>query len=203
MKDFFAKAVILDQDCYVVDLTRQSDNVLKVEILTSPYEDDLKYVVNGVDKILKKEEIRYFCLKKKNRNQKLPYLAVNLENYPAFIKGIDNCECVFASLSECNKPWVLFLETKYCLEKNIKEYCKKAFSQMENILKKLENENLVDRNKKRIYFSYSAPGYDELAPFNSFIYTQDELTEIKKQGINLLYYNTILIAAGNALQAPT
>ena len=80
------------------------------------------------------------------------YLAVNLEEYPAFIKGIQNCECVFNALVEQGKSWILFLELKYCDADNIEGYVFKAYSQMRETLGKLAVMQLVDVTAKNIYF---------------------------------------------------
>ena len=176
---------MLDCDCYVADYTESTENEKGVVIYTSPILD-----------------IPCFHLKKKNQ-QHLPYLAINLEKYAQFVKGIENCECIFYSLGDVKKPWILFLETKYVHKaENIDNHSSKAFFQMKATLEKTEKLGLIDRDATRIYFVYSTPGYEEIDPFNSFKFTQDFLLGIKDEGINLLGSNSILIATPSYLQIP-
>ncbi|MDE6310503.1 MAG: hypothetical protein K2L96_01630 [Muribaculaceae bacterium] len=185
MINYFRNSAILNCDCYVADYTNSTGNARGVEISTSPFDD-----------------IDYFHLKKKISDQNLPYLAVNLEKYPAFIKGIENCECVFSSLSEAKKTWILMLETKYCEAHNIEDYTIKACSQMEETLCKLEKLNLTSRTQKRVYFAFSIPEHSDKAPFGAFTLSQDYGLKMKEKGIHVLGYNTVLIATASFLQIP-
>ncbi len=185
MVDYFKDSAILNCDCFVADYTNATGNERGVEISTEPFDD-----------------ISYFHLKKKNSGQNLPYLAVNLERYPAFIKGIENCECIFSSLSDSKKTWLLLLETKYCQAHNIEEYTTKACTQMEDTLCKLENLNLSHRTRKRVYFAFSIPEHSDKAPFGAFTLSQDFGLEMKSKGIIVLGYNTILIATSTFLLIP-
>lgn len=177
MKKYFDKSVILNCDCFVADYTEISGSRKGVVISVDPFDD-----------------IAFFHLKKMKKEQQIPYLAVNLEEYPDFIKGTQNCECVFSSLKD-GKSWILFLETKYCSADNIEKHAYKAFSQMEATMNKLIKLNLVDISRKRVYFAYSVPGHDELSPFGSFTLSQnDVLTALKDSGVHPLPYNTVVIA---------
>lgn len=213
MKDallsYFPKAKELNQDCYVADLHKETGNKKGVMILAEPFREDYKYLdkdENGkeIEKVVNKEKIKYFHLKKRTEKESVPYLAVNLEDYENLRDGTENCEAFFASLSKCSKPWLLFLEMKYCEKAdNIINYKAKTFRQMESMLEFLEELKIADRFKQRVYFTYSAPGFDEKAPFSAFLYTPAELTEILlSKKINILYYNTIIIATANILSAP-
>lgn len=185
MKDYFKKSEEYNCDCFVADYSNQTDSKKGVVISTTPFED-----------------ITYFHLKKKNQDQNLRYLAVNLEQYPIFISGIENCECVFYSLADSKKTWVLFLETKYCEAGNIKNYETKTVSQMNATLGKLETLGLLNRNNHHIYFVYSVPRWSELEPFYAFQFSPDFILNLKEQGIQFYGYNTILIATPNFLQIP-
>lgn len=185
MKDYFNKSEIFDCDCYVADYTEATDSQKGVEISTSPFSD-----------------IPFFHLRKATHGN-IIYLAVNFEKYPNFIKGIQNCECAFSAISDCRKPWLLLLETKYCAPENTENHAFKAYSQMYDTLSRLESEKLVDKSQRNIYFVYSVPGHDECTPFGAFTINQnDTLKILEEQNIQLLGYNTILIATPEYLFAP-
>ena len=186
MKDYFSGSQILDCDCYVADYTESSCNRKGVVISLEPFSD-----------------ISYFHLKKVNRNQSMPYLAVNLEEYENFIKGTQNCECIFSSMKDDGRSWLLFLETKYCDSGNIDRHAFKAYSQMWATMSKLVELHLIDLSRKRVYFVYSVPGHDDLSPFSNFVWTQNEtLQKIQEAGVQPLPYNTVLIATPEYLFVP-
>ena len=185
MKDYFSNSEVYNCDCFVADYSNQTDSKMGVIISITPFED-----------------IAYFHLKKKNHDQNLSYLAVNLEHYPSFISGIENCECVFYSLAESKKTWVLFLETKYCVAGNIENYETKTVSQMGATLGKLEDLGLLKRDNHRIYFVYSVPEHGELEPFYAFQFAPDFILKLKDQGVYFYGNNTVLIATPNFLQIP-
>lgn len=180
------KPVIFEGDCYVADYTHDSKNEKGVVISETPFDD-----------------ITYFQLRKVGRG-KIVYQAINLENFSAFIKGIDNCECIFNALSECRRPWLMFLETKY-VEKpeNIDNYPVKAYTQMAETLGKLEEIGLVKPEERRIYFVYSSPPYSSYQPFGEFAISQnDYLKTLEEKGIILLGYNEMLILTPQYLRIP-
>lgn len=184
MNVYFYNSEVLDCDCYVADYTESTENKTGVVISTTPMTD-----------------LPCFHLRKKHQNQHIPYLAVNLEKYSQFVKGIENCECIFYSLGEVKKPWVLFLETKYVHKvENVQQHASKAYSQMKATLDKTEKLGLIGRETTRIFFAYSTPGYEENDPFNSFKLTPNILLEIKDRGINLLVSNSVIIATPSYLQ---
>lgn len=186
MKEYFKTSDIYNCDCYVADYTDQTKNRQGVVIARIPFHD-----------------IDYFHLKKSNQSQNTPYLAINLEQYKSFTKGIENCECIFYSLAECRKPWVMFLETKYCKKpEKIEEYSSKTISQMESTLCRLEKLKLMNRRDHRVYFVYSVPGQKEYEPFYSFVNSPDKISRYKEEGIHLFGYNSILIATSSHLLIP-
>lgn len=186
LKEYFDKSRTFDCDCYVADFTEQTNNRRGVEISSIPFED-----------------IDYFHLKKKHQNQSTPYLAINLEEYPAFVKGKENCECVFVSTSQKAKPWSLFLETKYChAPENIEEYQSKTILQMDATLKNLEENGLMNGEDFNIYFAYSVPTQSESEPFYPFSFKMDFILELQAKGIKFYGYNTVLIATPQYLQIP-
>ncbi len=185
MENYFKNSQILNCDCYVADYTNATDSRRGVVIATEPFDD-----------------IPYFHLKKHNRDQNLPYIAVNFEDYPGFIHGAKNCECMFSSLTEADHTWLLFLETKYCEVKNIEGWAVSACRQMNTTLQKIKTLNQVDVSKKRIYFAYSVPGHDDEAPFGAFAFTQNDVLDFLEDEIMIYGYNTVLIATPQYLFVP-
>lgn len=186
MLTLFDKSDILDCDCYVADYTESSNNKKKVEISTKPFDD-----------------IAYFHFQKRRQSDKIPYIAVNLEKYPAFIEGIENCECMFKALGKDENTWMMFLELKYCKDENIEDYSFKAYSQMNATLSKLEKMGFADRKRNNVYFVYSVPKHQEKQPFGAWTISQNNtLKEMESSGIHMLGYCKILIATPHFLFPP-
>ncbi len=185
MERYFNRAIVLTGDCFVADYTKDSESKRGVVISEEPFVD-----------------IDFFHLEKVSKGN-VNYLAVNLEEYPAFIKGIQNCECVFNSLVEQGKSWILFLELKYCDADNIEGYAFKAYSQMRDTLGKLALMQLVDVTAKNIYFVYASPGNNDKIPFGaSVIYQNTVLQKYRAEGIQMLGVNRMLIATPQYLFQP-
>lgn len=189
MKDYFQHTIELNCDCYVADFTEDSHNERGVEISVVPFEEI-------------SEDIPYFHLKKEGHGN-LSYLAVNLEENTSFTKGIDNCECVFSSLAECRKPWLMFLEMKYCDPKNTGRYVNKACRQMKETAEKLERENIIRLKDRRVYFVYSVPRNHDGEPFGFSETSQDDVISfMKENSVRFLGYNKVLIATADRLFPP-
>lgn len=185
MEKYFYKSQIFESDSYVADYTNATDSKKGVMISSEPFDD-----------------IAYFHLEVRSNNE-IKYLAVNLEEYPAFIDGIDNCECVFSALSKYRHPWLLLLETKYCQPDNIESYTYKAFIQMNETFKKLVEKGLTDRERGNVYFSFSVPGHTDRRPFGAFTLSQNEtLKTLKDSGVHLLGENTLLVATASHILVP-
>ena len=185
MEKYFKNSKVLHGDCFVADYTNESNSKRGVVMSDVPFED-----------------IEFFHLKKIS-NSNITYLAVNFEEYPAFIKGIQNCECVFNALTERGRSWILFLELKYCNPDNIDDYVFKAYSQMRATLGKLAVLRLVDTAAKNIYFVYASPGNSGKAPFGASVIDQNMvLQKYKEEGIQMLGVNQMLIATPQYLFQP-
>lgn len=186
MLKVFDKSLRLDCDCFVADYSELTNNERKVVISTVPFDD-----------------IAFFHLHKSSKAAKMPYLAVNLEQYPQFIKGIQNCECVFKSLTPDKNAWVMLLELKYCKEDKTELYSHKAFMQMHETLLKLEKLGCADRKVNNVYLVYSSPENFERQPFGAWTISQnDTLKEIESTGVHLLGYCKILIGTPHYLFPP-
>lgn len=178
LQNYFPGARTMEGDSYVADYTNDDSDKskLKVQIYSEPFDD-----------------IAYFHLHKDPRLN-LKYLAINFEDYPGFIKGIKNCECAFHPITDAKRPWMLFLELKYCSDQNIDDYVSGAYAQMNTTFEKLVDLNIISKESTRIYFNYSVPDHSELAPFGEFALSQyDTLKALEESGIHLLGQNKLLV----------
>lgn len=186
----FGDLAVWDGNCYVADYTHETPDARGVVISPEPFDD-----------------IAYFSLIKVGRGN-IPYHAVNLECYPPFIKGINNCECIFDCISDSKRPWLLFLETKYVeTAENIDNHPEKACQQMLAVLNKLSDTGMVDPAERRVYFVYSCPPFPDKAPFSSFMETQDLILKSQEERgegfkINLMAHNELEILTTQYLREP-
>lgn len=200
LKDYFRNVMELESDCYVADFTEYTKNSQckrGVEISLVPFNENPKLLPKDLP-----ADFSYFHLKKSYRGN-IRYIAVNLEENADFSKeGENNCECLFESLAECKKPWLMFLEMKYCAEKNTDNWTNKACKQMKETYEKLERESLLIPESRNVYFVYSVPRNPN-EPFGAFETTQSDVLEfIDKKKIHCLGYNTLLIATASHIHPP-
>lgn len=180
----FRRACMMDGDCYVADYTEYSHSRAGVVMSSEPFDD-----------------IESFRLMR--GRHPVRYVAVNLEEHPAFIKGIENCECFFASATQCDKPWLLFLELKYCKARNIGSHANKAIHQMASVLRKLVQEEVIDAEDYRIYFNYSSPANRRRQPFTHFVQTPaTALDLIDEFNAYFLGFNQLIIASPQFIRSP-
>lgn len=186
MQTLFFNSQVLNSDCFVADYSEMTQNNRKVEISTKPFPD-----------------IASFHFEKRRQSDNIPYLAVNLEEYPNFIEGIENCECVFKALRNEGKTWLMFLELKYCKNENTEAHSFKAYSQMNATLSKLESLGVANRKEDNVYFVYAVPDHPDKEPFGAWTISQnDTLKVIESSGIHMLGYCRILIATPRFLFPP-
>lgn len=171
-------------DCYVADYTEATASQVGVVMSGQPFGD-----------------IESFLLQRGRQN--VNYMAVNLEEHPAFIKGIPNCECFFVCTAKVDRPWILFLELKYCKAKNLSLHASKAVSQMAAVLEKLVAERIINPRDYRIYFDYSSPTNNSRQPFTHFQHTPaDALELMDRYGAYYLGFNHLIIAGPQFLRSP-
>lgn len=180
----FRHARMLEDDCFVADYTEYSNSRAGVVLAEEPFRD-----------------IEAFQLKQ--GRHRVRYVAVNLEQHPAFIRGIENCECFFASATPCERPWMLFLELKYCKARNIGSHTTKAISQMAAVLRKLIEEEVIDAEDYRIYFNYASPANRRRQPFTHFVQTPaSSLYLIEQYNAYFLGFNQLIIASPQFIRSP-
>ena len=180
----FNKARGMRGDCYVADYTEQTASRVGVVIARE-----------------KMDDIESFHLQRGRKE--VNYLAVNLEEHPAFIKGIPNCECFFVCTSKTDRPWLLFLELKYCKAHNLAMHASKAVTQMAAVLEKLVEERVIDPRAYRIYFNYSSPTNNRRQPFTHFRHTPAEaMALMDRYGAYYLGFNHLIITGPQFLRSP-
>lgn len=184
LKRRFHKARSLRRDCFVADYTEYTASQVGVVMSETPFDD-----------------IEAFHLQ--SGRHPVSYLAVNLEEHPSFIKHIENCECFFLSTTPCDRPWLLFLELKYCKARNIGSHAAKAIHQMACVLRKLVDENVIDADRYRIYFNYSSPSNNRRQPFTHFMHTPADILDLIEQyDAYYLGFNHLIIAGPQFIRAP-
>lgn len=184
LKRRFHKARSLRHDCFVADYTEYTASQVGVVMSETPFDD-----------------IEAFHLQ--SGRHPVSYLAVNLEEHPSFIKHIENCECFFLSTTPCDRPWLLFLELKYCKARNIGSHAAKAIHQMACVLCKLVDENVIDADRYRIYFNYSSPSNNRRQPFTHFMHTPADILDLIEQyDAYYLGFNHLIIAGPQFIRAP-
>ncbi len=184
LKRRFHKARSLRHDCFVADYTEYTASQVGVVMSETPFDD-----------------IEAFHLQ--SGRHPVSYLAVNLEEHPSFIKHIENCECFFMSTTPCDRPWLLFLELKYCKARNIGSHAAKAIHQMACVLRKLVDENVIDADRYRIYFNYSSPSNNRRQPFTHFMHTPADILDLIEQyDAYYLGFNHLIIAGPQFIRAP-
>ncbi len=184
LKRRFHKARSLRHDCFVADYTEYTASQVGVVMSETPFDD-----------------IEAFHLQ--SGRHPVSYLAVNLEEHPSFIKHIENCECFFLSTTPCDRPWLLFLELKYCKARNIGSHAAKAIHQMACVLRKLVDENVIDADRYRIYFNYSSPSNNRRQPFTHFMHTPADILDLIEQyDAYYLGFNHLIIAGPQFIRAP-
>ena len=186
MIHLFKDSQVYDGDIYIADYTNNPDHPGRgVEISSSPHS------INSFHLQLLK---------------KFHFLAVNIEEYPAFKKDIKNCEAVVASLKPeaDQKGWVLFIELKYCSERRIDDYGPVTIDQMDAVRKKLTDMQLIDTDRHIIHFNYCSPNNAESEPFDGFKETQNAtLHRVESEGVIFHARMSLIAIDGTTLIEPS
>ncbi len=184
MNRYFNSAEQHNDDAYVADYSELTKQERGVEIM---YEEP--------------NDIHTFHLSNPNHH---PYWAINLEKSPALFRGESNCECMFTSIRNDHgtKKWALFVELKYCKEKNIRENSAYAIHQLVNTQRIIKEHNYIDKHYK-IFLNISIPDHSHKEPFTSFIWTPDDIKQMQDQlGVIILGYNQVIILTPTNIKLP-
>lgn len=172
-------------DVYVADYTNLTQSARKVEISEEPFGD-----------------ISYFHLRNPRR---VRLVSVNLECNKSLVQGTKQCECLFRSSNAKKKPWLLLLELKYCLDKevNLKDNAEYALTQLNDTHQVLISKGGEVFTNNRVYMNISIPDHSHRQPFSNFIYPQNMILkyfEVNK--IQLLGYNSLEVLNESYIKVP-
>lgn len=98
------------------------------------------------------------------------------------------CECVAFPGQAEESSWIMFLELKYCAFKNAVKNLNKAKKQVFATYKYYKNKGII-KNSQLAYLLVSLPKQTN-TPFESFISTQEELTQWRNKNIIFRGVNT-------------
>ena len=117
-----------------------------------------------------------------------PFLVVNNEKNGALYTKDDGtkvpqCECIiYAERHDKRKGWMIFLELKYCEEKNLYGNMLDGISQLKTTCKFImEEKEVFDTKLFKKYLVISTPGTAPLDPFDAFYFDQDFMLAVKKE----------------------
>ncbi len=183
MIQYFQAAERHDVDAYVVDYSEQTHKEQGVEILYS-----------------KPKDIYAFHLSNPNH---YTYWAVNFEKHSTFFQGESNCECMFATIRTDHRRRVaLFVELKYCKEKNIPRNASEALSQLINTQKLIKERGCID-NKYNVFLNIAIPEHSHKEPFTAFILTPNDIKKVQDElNVIILGYNQVVILTPSYIKLP-
>lgn len=117
-----------------------------------------------------------------------PFLVVNNEKNGALYtkddgSKVSQCECIiFAERNDNRKGWMMFLELKYCEEKNLYGNMLDGISQLKATCSYIMNERKVfDSTQFKKFLVISTPGVTPLDPFDAFYFDQDFMLLVKSE----------------------
>ena len=144
-------------------------------------------------------------------NNHVVFEAVNIEENPGLLKRGDGtlasqCECFFTAIrNDGGKPWMLFLEMKYCMPKNIRNNVRDALAQLKKTYSFLCDEKAYFAHKSvKPYFVIATPDGEDLAPFDDYYLDQDEMLTIREDfdGAQVLHSNVVEVLTTVHLRVP-
>lgn len=139
-------------------------------------------------------------------NKSIPFETINIELNPALLKRKDGslasqCECIFTAIrNDGGKPWMMFLELKYCMPKNIANNTIIALNQLKDTYLFLKDKgDFFPTAGVKPYFVISMPDCESMAPFDESYLDQDELLTIKEEFDGAQVYHTNAIEVHTTL----
>jgi hypothetical protein len=163
---------------YIADYTESTKSAKGVEISDAKF-PDIK------------------CCTFKN-DRRVACWGINFEKNKRIFKigrgKVDQCECMLVSKDAKKKGWLCLVELKYCKEKNVDTNAYDAYGQLKATFDHLVSKDIISLANHRVYFNISIPDHSNKEPFLNFIFSQDDILEIKsREKIHVLGYNTIEI----------
>ena len=121
-------------------------------------------------------------------NHSYPFVVVNNEkNGTLYSKEdgtkVSQCECIiYADRHDNRKGWMIFLELKYCEEKNLYGNMLDGIGQLKATCKYImEEKEVFDTKLFKKYLVISSPGVTPLDPFDAFYFDQDFMLLLKSE----------------------
>lgn len=121
-------------------------------------------------------------------NNSHPFIVVNNEKNGYLYTRDDGtkvpqCECIiYADRHDNRKGWMIFLELKYCEEKNLYSNMQDGIRQLKATCKYImEEKKVFDTNMFKKYLVISTPGSKPLDPFDAFYFDQDSMLSLKSE----------------------
>lgn len=199
----FVDVQIFCTDAYVADYTEKVQQHLKTLNTTKARKAYRKQpgLRDGVHiQTIPFDDISYFHLQ---NTPGISYYVVNFENNKSFFpSGKRDCECLFRYKGK--KGWSLLCELKYNQkEKTIPNNVEEAYEQLKSTWELCVHKQLFGKKRCHCYWNISLPNYSLNVPFSSFLISQSEQIEWRKKNkIQLLGYNDVLIVNEGILQVP-
>jgi len=152
-----------NDDIYIADYSNQTNNRRTVEIQAS-----------------KPDDIDCFYIANTNHIE----LGICIFNHDSFLDADGNsltqCECIsFPASATIIKPWVLFLELKYCLFKNATKKLNEAKKQVFATMNYYKLKEIIEHGQL-CYLIVSLPQQNN-SPFENFIMTPAENARLRKE----------------------
>ena len=168
------------QDVFVADFTEYNNNHPE---MPAPYAGvRIATEENGI--------IPSFKLTDKNEH---PFMAVNFEENLAVFMREDGtkgsqCECMFYAIREASPAWMLFLELKYCAQKNAYNSIIEGIGQLKKTCKYLlEEKQVYESARFKRFLAVSTPNCEPLDPFDANYFNQDDMLALKEETQAMLF----------------
>ena len=162
------------QDVFVADFTEYNNNHPEIP---APHTGVLIATEeNGI--------IPSFKLTDKNKHL---FMAVNFEeNQAVFMREdgtkVAQCECMFYSVRDASPAWMLFVELKYCAQKNAYNSIIEGIGQLKKTCKYLlEEKQVYESARFKRFLAVSTPNCEPLDPFDASYFNQDDMLVLKEE----------------------
>lgn len=117
-----------------------------------------------------------------------PFMVINNEkNVALYTKDdgskVPQCECIiYADRHNNRKGWMMFLELKYCEEKNLYGNMLDGISQLKATCNYImEEKEVFESTQFKKYLVISTPAVTPLDPFDAFYFDQDFMLTVKQE----------------------
>ena len=115
------------------------------------------------------------------------FMAVNFEeNSAVFMREdgtrVSQCECMFYAIREASPAWMLFLELKYCAQKNAYNSIIEGIGQLKKTCKYLlEEKQVYESARFKRFLAVSTPNCEPMDPFDANYFNQEDMLALKEE----------------------